>query len=247
MIFESGNPTLNANTFTREGGAPGRLMTLNGTVNKTGILLLLLCATGSLTWGWAIEDPAKAGGFAILGLIVGLIAALATSFKPEWSGVSAPVYALAEGLALGGVSAVFNARYHGIVVQAVGLTVCVLGAMLFLYRSRIIQPTARFQMGLCAAMGGLMLLYFINFILSFFGHGMPFIFGNGLMGIGFSLVVVVIAALSLIMDFGVIEQGIDSRAPAYMEWYGGFALLVTLVWLYISLLQLLAQLQNRRD
>ena len=247
MEFQSGNPTLNTNTFTKVGRFSGRPMTLNGMVNKTGILLLLLCATGSLTWDWASEDPAKAAGFATLGGFVGLAAALATTFKLEWSPVTAPIYALAEGLFLGAISALFNARYKGIVLQAVGLTVCVLAAMLFLYRTRVIRPTARFQMGLLAAMGGIFLLFFVDMILSFFGHGVPFIFGSGPFGIVFSLVVVVIAALSLIMNFALIEDGIEQGAPAFMEWYSGFALLVTLVWLYLSILQLLARLQGRRD
>ncbi len=247
MEFESGNPTLNSNTFSRAGRYSGRAMTLNGTINKTGVLLLLLCATGSLTWGWATEDPGKAMGFALLGMIVGLIAALATTFKMEWSAVTAPVYALAEGLLLGAVSAIFNQKYHGIVVQAVGLTVCVLAIMLFLYRTRVIQPTQRFMLGMAAAMGGLMLLYFVQMILSMFGHGVPFIFGSGPFGIIFSLVVVGIAALNLIIDFSVIEEGVNQGAPTYMEWYGGFAILTTLVWLYIEILRLLAKLQNRRD
>jgi uncharacterized YccA/Bax inhibitor family protein len=245
MEFESGNPTLNSKTFSRVGGYSSRVMTLNGTVNKTGILLLLLCATGSLTWGWASEDPGKAAGFAVLGMIVGLIAALVTSFKMEWAPVSAPVYALAEGLVLGAISAYFNQRYHGIVFQAVGLTVCVLAIMLFLYRTRIIQPTERFTLGVVAATGGIALLYFVNMILGMFGHGVPGIFGNGPFGIVFSLVVVGIAALNLIIDFGVIEQGVNRGAPSYMEWYGGFAILVTLVWLYIEILRLLSKMRSR--
>ena len=157
------------------------------------------------------------------------------------------IYAIAEGLFLGAISAVYEAQFHGIVLQAVMLTIGVLLAMLGLYTTRIIQPTQKFMMGVFAATAGIALVYLVTIVLGFFHINVPFIHSNGLMGIGFSVFVVIIAALNLIIDFGVIEQGVAARAPKYMEWYSGFGLLVTLVWLYLEILRLLSKLASRRD
>jgi uncharacterized YccA/Bax inhibitor family protein len=240
------NPTLNESTF-QSAGVSTNPMTLQGTVNKTGILLALVIAPAIYTFGQTTANPGSAMVWMIAGLIVGLIAALVTTFKMEWAPITAPVYAIAEGLALGGISAMYNMQFHGIVIQAVMLTVGVLGVMLALYTMRILQPTQKFMMGVFAATGAIALTYLVSMVLGFFGISIPFIHSNGLFGIGFSVVVVIVAALNLIMDFGLIESGIRSRAPKYMEWYGGFSLLVTLVWLYLEILRLLSKLASRRD
>ena len=240
------NPTLNQDTFL-SAGSSANPMTLQGTVNKTGILLALVIIPALYTFGQTTTNPGGATVWMIAGLIVGLIAALVTTFKMEWAPITAPVYAIAEGLALGGISAMYNLQFHGIVIQAVMLTVGVLGLMLGLYTTRILQPTQKFMMGVFAATGAIALTYLVSMVLGFFGISVPFIHSNGLFGIGFSVVVVIVAALNLIMDFGIIEGGIRARAPKYMEWYGGFSLLVTLVWLYLEILRLLSKLASRRD
>lgn len=252
--MRSGNPVLKETTFldlgsgsvvTRDGGA----MTLNGTVNKTGILLLLCVLTATFSWNAALgPDGSLAPGGALFlwgGLIVGFILALVTSFKPAWSPVSAPLYALAEGLFLGGISAIFNARFPGIVMQAVLLTFGTLFALLMAYRSGWIKATENFKLGVVAATGGIALIYLATIVLRFFGISIPYIHDSGLIGIGFSLFVVVIAALNLVLDFDFIESGVEHGAPKHMEWYGAFGLMVTLVWLYIEFLRLLSKLQSR--
>ena len=183
----------------------------------------------------------------MLGGIVGFIAAIATVFEKSMAHITAPIYAAAQGLFLGGLSAIFEAQYPGIVIQAVGLTFSTLFCLLGAYKSGMIKVTENFKLGVVAATGGLMMVYFVSFIMSFFGASMNFLFGNGLMGIGFSVVVVVIAALNLVMDFDFIENGAEMGAPKYMEWYAAFGLMVTLIWLYIEILRLLAKLQSRRD
>jgi len=222
-------------------------MTLQGAVNKCAILLALVCVPGILVWQKTMNNPAAAMPWVIGGLIAGLILCLVTCFKQVWAPVTAPLYALAEGLVLGGVSAIYEQQFHGIVMQAVLLTVGTLLAMLALYTMRIIQPTRKFMLGVFAATAGIGLAYLIGIVLSLFGVRMGFLYGNGLFGIGFSVVVVIVAALNLILDFATIEQGVQSRAPKYMEWYAAFGLLVTLVWLYLEILRLLSKFAGRRD
>lgn len=245
--MNSSNPTLSPAVFAADVSATGGTMTLQGAINKSAILLGLLCLSATFAWQKAAANPASAMPWVIGGLIAGLVLCLVTCFKREWSPVSAPLYALAEGLVLGGVSAVYELQFHGIVMQAVLLTVGTLLGMLALYTMRIIQPTKKFMLGVFAATAGIALTYFVGMILSFFGVKMGFLYGNGLFGIGFSVVVVIVAALNLIMDFATIEQGAQLRAPKYMEWYAGFGLLVTLVWLYLEILRLLSKLASRRD
>jgi uncharacterized YccA/Bax inhibitor family protein len=177
------------------------------------------------------------GGFAL---------AMVTAFKREWAGVTTPLYATVEGLALGGISAVFEARYPGIVSQAVFLTFGTCGALLVAYRSGVIRATENFKLGVFAATGGIVLLYLLSFVLGLFGMQVPLVHSSGPLGIAFSLVVVAVAALNLVLDFDFIEQGAARGVPKYMEWYGAFGLLVTLVWLYLEMLRLLARLQERR-
>ena len=183
--------------------------------------------------------------YTIAGAIGGFIVALVTVFKKTWSPITAPIYAVLEGLMLGGLSAIFEMQFKGIVVQAVGLTFGTLFCMLMAYKSGLIQATENFKLGVAAATGAICLLYFITMILGFFGVHMPYIHESGIVGIGFSLFVVVIAALNLVLDFDFIESGAASGAPKYMEWYGAFGLLVTLVWLYIEILRLLSKLRSR--
>jgi len=176
---------------------------------------------------------------------IAFILAIVTIFKAQWAPISAPLYALFEGLFLGTISAMFEVRYPGIAMQAAFGTLATLGGLLMAYRTGFIKPTENFRLGLFAATSGIMMLYMISFVMSLFGGNMPFIHESGLMGIGFSLFVVVIAALNLVLDFDFIENGETSGAPQYMEWYGAFGLMVTLVWLYIEMLRLLAKLRNR--
>jgi uncharacterized YccA/Bax inhibitor family protein len=203
-------------------------------------------ASAAWTWNLATTAPDRAMGLSVVGVIGGLVAAMVTIFKKSWAPVTAPIYAVLEGLFLGSISALFEARYPGIAITAVGLTFGTLFALLLVYRAGIIRVTDRFRLGVVAATGGIALFYFLTFILGFFGIRFTSVFGSGLIGIGFSLFVVIIAALNLVLDFDFIESGVAASAPKYMEWYGGFALLVTLVWLYLEILRLLGKLRDRR-
>jgi len=252
--MRSGNPALKDSTFldlsrgTTVIGGDSQVMTLNGTVNKTGILLLLTVLTAAYSWSQVDYAAMVRGGMAnpylLGGLIAGLVFALVTIFKKEWAPVTAPLYAISEGFFLGALSAMYSYLYEGIVQQAVMLTFGTLFAMLMAYRSGLIKPTQRFRAGVVAATGGIALVYLLSIALRFFNIEIPLIHESGLIGIGFSLFVIVIAALNLVLDFDFIETGVEQRAPKYMEWYGGFALLVTLVWLYIEFLRLLSKLRD---
>lgn len=250
--MQSGNPALNKNTFLD--AASGALvthgddaMTINGTVNKIGLLLVLVLIGAMFSWSQfgGAESAAAMLPLILGGAIGGLILGLVTAFKKTWAPVTAPLYALVEGVFIGALSAIFELRYPGIVIQAVGLTFGTMAAMLLAYRSGLIRATEKFKLGIVAATGGIMLLYLANFAMGFFGHSMGFINGHSGVGIAFSAVVVVIAALNLILDFDMIESGAQAGAPKYMEWYGAFALVVTLVWLYLEMLRLLSKLQSR--
>jgi len=252
--MRSGNPVLKESTFLDLGSGAvvsrdGQAMTLNGTVNKTGFLLLLTVLTAAFAWNQALgPDGTPAPGFAAYvwgGAIGGLVLAIVTAFKKEWSPVTAPLYALVEGFFLGAISALYNHLYEGIVMQAVMLTFGTLFALLFAYRSGLIKATENFKLGVVAATGGIMLVYLATIVLRMFGKDIPMIHESGIIGIGFSLFVIVIAALNLVLDFDFIESGVENGAPKYMEWYGAFGLMVTLVWLYIEFLRLLAKLQSR--
>jgi len=244
--MRTANPALNDSTFERVGYSSGATMTLQGTVNKTMIYLGLLSVSAMWTWNKFMVDPASAMPFMIGGAIAGLILCLITVFKKEWSPITGSLYAIAEGLFLGALSAAYEAQFHGIVLQAVLLTVGVLVALLAAYSMRIIKATENFKLGIFAATGGIGLVYLATIALGFFGIQIPYIHGSGMMGIGFSAFVVVIAALNLVLDFDFIEQGAVNGAPKYMEWYAAFGLLVTLVWLYVEILRLLSK-RARRD
>jgi uncharacterized YccA/Bax inhibitor family protein len=254
--MRSGNPVLKESTFLDLSSGtvyPGsaNAMTLNGTVNKTGLLLLLLVLTAAFSWSQAVvqtpDGPQLAPGAMIYilgGALGGFVLAMITYFKREWSPVLAPAYALVEGLFLGAISAFFEARFPGIVMQAVMLTFGTLFSLLFAYRSGLIKATENFKLGVTAATGGIFLIYLASFLLGLFGINVPYIHESGIIGIGFSLFVVVIAALNLVLDFDFIESGVEAGAPKYMEWFAAFGLMVTLVWLYIEFLRLLAKLRD---
>ena len=244
-MMRSGNPALNDRVFTVEGSPAATTMTLEGTATKTLLLLGLVVITASITWSQAMANPDVVWGYVVFGFVAGFVTAMVTIFKPTASPISAPIYAAFEGVALGALSAVFETMYPGVVAQAVVLTFGVMATLLVAYRLRIIKATENFKLGVVAATGGIFLVYLVSFIMRLFGSGIPMIHESGWVGIGFSLFVVVIAALNLVLDFDFIETGVDRGAPKYMEWYAGFGLLVTLIWLYIEILRLLAKLRNR--
>lgn len=256
--MRTSNPALNDNVFRDAATgvcADAERMTIAGTVNKTGILVAL--AILSAAWPWTlyfrgVRIEAGLGDTGVImpwmfgGAIGGFLCAIVLMFKKTWAPLLAPVYALLEGLFLGGVSALYQSMYAGIVVQAVGLTLFTLVALLLIYRSGLIRVTDNFRLGVTAATGGIALLYLVGWVLSFFGKGIPLIHEGGLVGIGFSLFVVAVASLNLVLDFDFIERGADSGAPKYMEWFAAFGLMVTLVWLYLEILRLLTKLNSRK-
>jgi uncharacterized YccA/Bax inhibitor family protein len=255
-IIKTSNPSLSENTFRNLSGAgyggsaeSTGAMTLNGTVNKTGVLLVCVIATAAWTWHLYLQthDYTYAAPLMTVGFIGGFIFAMITIFKKEWSPVTSPIYALFEGLALGGFSAMLDQYYHGIAFQAVGLTFGTLFVLLLAYRSGLIQVTQKFRLGIIAATGGIMVFYLIEMLLGFFGITVPAINGSGPIGIAFSLFVVAIAALNLVLDFDFIEKGVQFGAPKYMEWYGAFGIIVTLVWLYLEILILLSKMRGSRN
>ncbi|MBI5136869.1 MAG: Bax inhibitor-1/YccA family protein [Nitrospirae bacterium] len=253
--MRSANPALNNKTFEFEvtpevqaARAAGQVMTLNGTVNKTALLLLVLVMSATTVWNRFFEsggNPAAVKGWMMGGILVGLGLVIATMFKKHWAPLTAPAYAVAEGFALGGISAMFEAMFPGIVMQAVALTMMVAFALLIAYRSGMIRATENFKLGVAAATGGIFLFYMLSMVLGFFGIQMPMLHSSGALGIGFSLFVVTIAALNLVLDFDFIEHGAATGAPKYMEWFAALGLMVTLVWLYLEILNLLAKLNSR--
>jgi len=260
-MMRTSNPALNAKVFNeaRNLGA-GETMTLQGTVNKTFVLLGLLILSAAWVWGKVMQPapifeglegaarqiPSSIGPLMIGGAIGGMIIAFVTIFNKKWAGVTAPIYALCEGLFLGGISAILELQYPGIVIQAVALTFGTLFCLLTAYKSGIIKATENFKLGIVAATGAICLIYIVSMIMGFFGASIPMIHSSGPLGIAFSLFVVTIAALNLVLDFDFIEQGATMGIPKYMEWYAAFGLVVTLVWLYIEILRLLVKLRSRR-
>ena len=241
LALRSGNPALTSKIFLELGRADtANAMTIQGTVNKTGLALLLLMASATLTW-----NSPEASGLIWVGALGGFIVALITIFNKTAAPYTVPVYAVLEGLFLGGISRIFESMYPGIVQQAVFLTFGTLGALLLAYRSGLIKATENFKLGVTAATGGIAFVYLVSIVMGFFGIHFSMIHSSGPMGILFSAFVVVIAALNLVMDFDFIEEGAENGAPKYMEWYGAFGLLVTLIWLYLEILRLLAKLRRR--
>ncbi len=242
-MMRTANPALNAQTFRTVAGnlSASEVMTLDGTVNKTVISTAITMAVAYYTYSNPIALSLVLP-FAIVALIIGIV----LSFKKQWAPFLTPAYAVTEGGVLGAISFAADMRYPGVAVQAVGLTFGTLLALLFAYKSRLIRPTENFKLGVVAATGGIAVLYLISWIVGMFGVNLSFLHSSSPLSIGISLVVVVIAALNLVLDFDFIEQGAASRSlPKYMEWYGAFGLLVTLVWLYVEMIRLLTKLNER--
>jgi len=245
--MRTSNPALNDNTF-QPAYAGGQVMTIRGSINKSVLLLFMVMIPAMWTWTRFMEGrPDAAMPYVIGGVFGGMVFGLITCFKKEWAAVTGSLYAICEGLFLGAISALFEAKMPGIVMQAAMLTFGTLFAMLAAYRSGWIRATEKFKAGVVAATGGVFFLYLVSWILSLFHVNMSFLHSASPLSIGISVVVVIIAALNFILDFDLIEQGAAVGAPKYMEWYAGFGLLVTLIWLYIEILKLLAKLSARRD
>jgi uncharacterized YccA/Bax inhibitor family protein len=264
------NPVFKETIFDRAHDVQaGSTMTVQGTAIKTMVLLGILLLTAALTWSQTLaptsladETTGVASHFQVVGNpthfiigggLVGMIFAFITIFFPRISPWTAPCYAACEGFALGGISAMFEKIYPGIVLDAVGLTFGTLAMMLGIYAFRIITVTNRFAIIVTSATGAIFLVYVVTGILQMFGVPMPYLHASelpggrgGLISIGISVVIVVVATLNLLLDFDFIEQSVRRGAPRYMEWYSGFGLLVTLVWLYIEMLDLLSKLRDRR-
>ena len=241
LSLRSGNPVLSKKTFDNTISSDNK-MTIEGTVNKTAISLFLLVGAGYLTFNTinlVLLIGCGIGGF---------ILAIITVYKKEWAPITVPIYAVLEGGMLGGISYMYNSLYDGIVTNAILLTVGILVSLLIAYRSGYIKATENFKLGIFAATGGIAIVYLINFFMGFFGSGLGVMSVNKAspISIGFSIVVVIIAALNLVLDFDFIEEGAEKGAPKYMEWYGAFGLLVTLIWFYLEILRLLAKLNSRK-
>jgi len=216
-------------------------MTVSGTINKSFLMLLLLIASAAITW--TMENPLV---FAIGGAIVGFILVLIATFRPQSSGFLAPGYAIFEGLFIGGVSTIFEMRYPGIVIQAVGCTFVTFMVCFGLYKYEIVKVNDKFRSVVVAATLAIATYYLFSWLLSMFTSFQPVHYGNSMISIGISAIVIVIAALNLFLDFDQIEKGAQEKMPKYMEWYGAMGLMITLVWLYIEFLRLLSKLSSRK-
>jgi uncharacterized YccA/Bax inhibitor family protein len=233
--MRSGNPVLSDSTFTDVQRGYSRPMTLSGVINRSILLLLLVAGTSAGVWTYANSNPSAIYPLVMTGAIGGFVVGMATSFKRDWAPFTAPVYAILQGLFIGGFSLIMEQRFPGLVLQAV----------MAAYQSRIIRPSQTFKSVIVGATFGIMVVYLVSMVLQLFFHtGISMINDSGPIGIIFSLVVVGIAALNLVLDFDFIENGVASGAPKWMEWYAAFGLTVTLVWLYIEVLRLLAKMRR---
>ncbi len=247
------NMVMNEKTFEEtlqtDAAPDNSRMTVNGTFAKTAILLGVLVVPAAVIWNLYFKSGRSVEAvmpYMMGGVLGGLVLCLVTCFKKDWAAFTSVPYAICEGLFLGGLSAILDHRYPGIAIQAVGLTFCIFTVMLILYMTRILQATPLFVKAVVACTLGIALLYVASMLLgAFTGSPIPYIHESGAVGIGFSLFVVAIAGFNLVLDFALIEGGSEQGAPKYMEWYGAFALMVTLVWLYVEVLRLLAKLRGR--
>ena len=249
--MRTSNPALNQSTFDNFGAYAverSDVMTLQGTATKTAMLVVLLSASAGFVW----HELRHAGGIAgvmpyvVGGLVVSLIVGIAMCFRPQWSALLAPVYAVGEGAVMGAISAAYEAQFDGIVIQAICLTLGTLFSLLTAYRTGIIKATENFKLGVFAATGGIALMYLAMMVLSLFRVDLPFL-RSGWMGIAISAFVVIVAALNLVLDFDFIEEAAKNGAPKYCEWYGAYGLMVTLVWLYVEILRLIAMFAGGRS
>ncbi|MDC1025004.1 Bax inhibitor-1/YccA family protein [Flavobacteriales bacterium] len=241
--FRSGNPALNQKTFENLSNIKDTKMTLDGTINKTTISICLLMTSAYFTYTNGILD------YIIIGFVFGFVLAIVTIFKKEWSPITVPFYAVLEGLAMGGISKIYaDAFSPGLIPQAITLTIAILVSLLFAYKTKIINVTENFKLGVFAATCGIAIVYVASFLMSLFGNGgLEFMdpSNSSIMSVGISLFIVIVASLNLVLDFDYIENAVKNGAPKYMEWYGAFGLLVTLIWLYMEILRLLAKLRSR--
>ncbi|MWB95888.1 hypothetical protein GON26_16095 [Flavobacterium sp. GA093] len=256
MNFNSKNPFLSNKRFSSNAVSKAeevhqaqiidynQEMTLSGTINKTAILFLLLCGAAMVTW-WMADNQMNPLPIAIGGAIIGLILVVISAFKPQYSPYLAPGYAIFEGLFIGGISAIFEIKYPGIVVNAVGATLVTFLVCLGLYKFRIVKVTEQFKSVVIAATLAIATYYLISWVISMFSSWTPVHHGNSLMSIGISVFVIIIAALNLFLDFDQIEKGVQERMPKFMEWYGAMGLIITLVWLYIEFIRLLSKLSSK--
>lgn len=241
------NPMAQSALYQNVSGVAEKPMTISGAINKTVFLLIIAAITAIYTWNLAMTGfMDKVTIFIFGGMIAGFVLAIIMRFKPEQAKILSIGYAVCEGLVLGGISAIFETQFKGIVLQAVGATFITLFSMLFLYKTGIIKATETFKKVVITATMAIFVFYLINAIALFFGANFPSIFNSGILGIGISLFICVVASLNFILDFDFIEQGAANYAPKYFEWFGAFAMLVTLVWLYIEILRLLSMLRNDR-
>ena len=242
----SNNPMLKVNV-AEDALSNGRTMSVSNTINKTAILLGLVIIVAYFAWNLCAQGFSdKAMLLLAGGSIGGLILAIITAFNHKAAPITAPAYAACEGLVVGAISYAYGSMYDGIVLNALGITIVTLLSMLFMYKNNIIRATEKFKKVIFISTGAIFIFYLVGFIGALMGHPMT-IFKGGLLGIGVSLAICVIAALNFIVDFDFIEKGEQYNYPSYYEWYGAFSLLVTLVWLYLEVLRLLAQIMGRRD
>lgn len=245
MAYKSGNPALSKKTFSNLPVGHG-VMTLNGVAAKSLLLLIICVASGVVGWRMMAQSSDTVFILLIVASILALIIAIITVIKKKFSPIGAPLYVLTEGFVLGAISQLFEAEFSGIVLQALLLTGSIFVAMLLLYLSRVIKVTENFKLGVAAATLGIFLYYLVNLGVNLLFHSqLPLISSNSWWGIGFSVLVIIVAALNLTVDFDFIEQGVEQKAPKYMEWYSSFGLFVTVVWLYIEALRLLAKIRSR--
>jgi uncharacterized YccA/Bax inhibitor family protein len=248
-MMKSSNPAFREKTWSQAGtNVGGATMTLNGTAVKAGVLGALL--VGSAAWPWHMFFTSNAPvsalmPYVLVGTIGGFIVALMTIFKQTWAPVTSPMYAVLEGLALGGISAIYEYQYPGVAIQGIALSFAVLGAFLLAYSTKVVRPSANFLQGVGMATGGIAIYYVIAMVMSMFGMHAPMMWDSGWLSIGFSLFVVAIASLNLFIDFNFIERNVEQGAPKYMEWYGAFGIMLTMVWLYLEVLRLLSKLRSR--
>jgi uncharacterized YccA/Bax inhibitor family protein len=256
MAFESKNPFLNNKSFSKTVASQNEKsqhnsiidynqeMTLSGTINKTLILFLLLIASATVVW-WMTFNGMNPIIPTFGGAIIGLILVLIAAFKPQYSPVLAPGYALFEGLFIGGTSAIFEAKYPGIVIQAIGATFVTFAVCLGLYKFKIVKVTEQFKSVVVAATLAIATYYLISWLFSMFTSFVPVHYGNSMMSIGISVFVIIVASLNLFLDFDRMEKGVEQKMPKFMEWFAAMGLIITLVWLYIEFLRLLSKLNRK--